>query len=260
MKGFTLIETSIALAIFAMIAGVIVGSIGFSSRVYEKSQEFMDLTQNNRIVLDSISRELRQAERVVTSLSNDKYNSEEEILFRDGHLNDITEKDTIQGGEDDILFLGNESSSEDGFYKDSYIKITGGSSNLEGEVRKIVNYEGENKRAKLNYPLEEGVDYFGIDYMIDTSYYYIHYFLDDDEVKRGVYAYYFSDDPDMYVPVDVTPPSGQTLEKEVLEINTIGEHFSQLRFWEDEAINIFVELEFGGRTLNFLRKVSGRNL
>ena len=260
MKGFTLIETSIALAIFGMIAGVIVGSIHFSGQVYEKSEQFMELTQNSRIVLDSISRELRQAERVITSLSDNRENSTEEILFRDGHLKDITESGTLQGGEDEFVILSNEASSEDGFYKDSYIKITDGSADLEGEIRKIVDYEGESKRAKLSYSLEEEVDYFGIDYMIDTSYYYTHYFLEDEEVKRGVYTYYFSGDPSMYVPIDVTPPSGQTLEREVLEVNTVGEHFSELGFWKEGEININAELELNGRSVNFLRKVFGRNL
>lgn len=260
MKGFTLIETSIALAIFGMIAGVIVGSIHFSGQVYEKSEQFMELTQNSRIVLDSASRELRQAERIVTSLSDDKENSEQEILFRDGHLQNITERETIQGGEGDVVVLSNESSSEDGYYKDGYIKITDGSPDLEGETRKIVDYDGSNKEAKLNYPLSEDIDYFGIDYMIDTSYYYIHYFLEENEVKRGVYTYYLSGDSSMYVPIDITPPSGQTLEKEVLELNTVGEHFSDLGFWKDEQVNIHVDLELGGRSVSFLRKVFGRNL
>ncbi|MGM0439192.1 MAG: PilW family protein [Patescibacteria group bacterium] len=258
-KGFTLIEILIAVGIFMIIASVITGAVVFGSDVYQKTEEFIELTQNGRVVLNSISREIRQAERIVTSLPDTKEYGENEIIFEDGHLDEITEKDTLQDGGGDTIFLSDSSSDQDGFYDNSYIKITNGPAELVGETRKITDYDGETKKAQLDFPFEEDVDCFGVDYMIDTSY-YVHYYLEDNLVKRAVYGHYFSSDPDNYVPIDASPPEGETLEVDLLESRTIGEHFNDLRFWKDQGVNTSIELELNNKEINLFKKVSARNL
>lgn len=259
-KGFTLIETLIAVGVFAIITFVVTGAIVFGNNTYRKTEEFIELTQNGRVVLNSMSREIRQAERIITSLSETKEYSEDEIIFKDGHLEQIIEQGTLQGGEEDKIFLKNSSSSQDGFYNNSYIKITSGPAELVGEIRKITDYDGESKQAQLAYPFEEGVDCFGVDYMIDTSYYYVHYYLEDGFMKRVVRGYYFSDEPESYVPIDSTPPEEQTLEADVLESRIIGEHFNDLRIWKNQGVNIYIELNHINKKIDLFKKVLTRNL
>ncbi len=257
MKGFTLIEIIISLAVFMMVVTIITGSIFFTSDVYERSQSFLELSQNGRVVLDSASREIRQAQKIITPLP-DEEESFNEIKFQDGHLDDIFEEGVIEGGEGRYLEIS-EGSEVDNLYKDSYIKITSGPQEVQGETRKIVSYDGETQTVELDFPISTD-NYFGLDYLIDTSYYYVRYWLEEDSVKREVSTFYFSDEQNSYVSINSVPPEGQELKKEVLESRTIGTNFERLSFWEDEGINITVELEEGGRGITLFKKVVGRNI
>ncbi len=259
MKGFTLIEILIAISIFIMIALIIGSVITFSGRIYQKSENIMEITQNGRVFFDAVSREIRQAERIVNSLPERKEDGVSEIIFRDGHLEEIEEEGVIQGGEGRFLTLPDESSDKDDFYKDSYIKITSESSEVNGKIRKVVSYQGDQKRIEIESPFKEDGDYFGLEYMIDTTY-YIHYFLEDNYIKRAVYAYYFSDDPQNYVPIDAVPGPGNTLNQEVIESRIIGEYFQDLRFWEDNGINVYINLFLKDNEIELFKKISGRNL
>ncbi len=259
MKGFTLIELIIAVAVFMIIATMVTGSAFLATRIYEESEETMELIQNGRVVIDAASREIRQAERIVNSLPDSKEEGVDEIIFEDGHLEYIREEGTLQDGEGVEVVLPTSSSDQDEFYKDSFIKITSGPSNLQGEIRKIVDYDGDTRTAVIDFPLGEE-DYFGLDYLIDTSHYYTHYYLEDGYVYRSVYAYYFSEDPKNYVPINATPPAGETMEEELLESRIVGEHFQEVSFWEEDGINIFVSLQLEDREMNLIKKVVGRNL
>ncbi len=256
-KGFTLIEITIATALFALSMSIILGIIFLSSEIYFQGERATEIMQNGRVVLDSASRELRQTRSLVTHLSEDDPSSE--IVFQDGHLEEIRESGTAEGGELYSITLSGDSSSEDGFYEDVFIKITEGS--LAGEIRKIVDYDGGTREAQLNLPFSEDTSYFGEKYIIDTSYYYIRYFLKENMVKREVYTYYFSGDENYYVPYNAVPPPGESLEQEILEDGrVIGEHFESLSFREENGVNILVELKKGRSEIMLLKKVFGRNL
>lgn len=259
MKGFTLIEILIAVSIIIVVATIIVTSIVLGGRIYDDGKEKIELIQNGRVVLDAISREVRQAEKITTTLPDNKSEAKNKIVFEDGHLKDVKEEGNIQGGSSRTITLPSESSSEDGFYKNMYIKIVGGSTDLEGETRKIVDYNGDTKEAQIEFPFNKD-DYFGLEYVIDTSFYYVEYYLKDNKVRRKVSAYYFSEDPSTYVPVNSTPPDEQIIEEDIFEDRVIGEHFNSLSFWEDQGINIFTELKLNNKEIDLRKKVSGRNL
>lgn len=93
--GFTLPETMVSVAIFVMVI-LLTGSIySLSQTSYKKSSDLAELTQNNRVFLDRLSRELRQAVDIITTLpptNNDPLNPPaEQIIFQDGHdLSQIT--------------------------------------------------------------------------------------------------------------------------------------------------------------------------
>lgn len=259
MKGFTLIEILITVFLSVIVATIIVASIVLGGRIYEDGREKIELIQNGRVVLNVLTREIRQAERIVTSLPDSEVSASEEIIFEDGHLEYVKEDGYIQEGDSRSIVLPNESSDEDGFYKNMYIKIIGGSPELKGEVRKIVAYNGDTKEAQLGFPLSEE-DYFGLEYIIDTSAYYIKYYIEDNKIYRKVSAYYFSETPELYVSIEAVPPEGQTLEEDILEDRVIGEHFTSLLFWEDKGINILTGLKIKNKEIDLHTKISGRNL
>ena len=253
-RGFTLIEIIIVIAIFSVVISMVSSTVFLSSKVYFQGERMTEIMQNGRVILDAISRELRQARKLVNLLPEEDPPSE--IIFQDGHIETIKESGFAEGGEGSVIILSSNSSLEDGFYEDAFIKIAN------GEVRKIISYNGEEREATLNLPFDDIINYFGEEYFIDTSYYYIRYFLDDGGlIKREVYTYYFSGDENYYIPYNAVPPSGETLEKETLEsAQVVGEHFESISFWEDDGVNIFVSLKIGRTEINLLKKVFGRNL
>lgn len=88
-KGFTLPEIMISLTIFVMVI-LITGSIySLAQKSYKKSSDLAELTQNNRVYLDRLSRELRQSVNIITTLpptDDDPANPPaDQIIFQDGH-------------------------------------------------------------------------------------------------------------------------------------------------------------------------------
>jgi len=262
MKGFTLVEILVIIGIFVVILITIVNGIVLANRIYWEGEKMTEIMQNGRVVLSSISREIRQSRKIVTSLPEDDYDPPSEIIFQDGHLARIIEKDVALGGSADKIILADPSSGERDFYKDAFIKILDGPEEITGEIRKIISYDGEIKEARLEFPFESSIEYFGSEYLIDTSYYYIRYHLDENgSVWREIFTYYFSGSPDTYVPFNADPPQGESLETENLESpQIIGEHFREVGFWGSKLISISLILEKDGREVNLLKKVFGRNL
>lgn len=87
--AFTLIEILIAMTIGSVILLALYGIYAVSSKSYLRSTDQSELTQNARIALERISRDLRQAEEIATSLpptNTDPLNPPAtQILFQDGH-------------------------------------------------------------------------------------------------------------------------------------------------------------------------------
>jgi len=89
LTGFTLPEIMVSLAIFVMVI-LLTGSIfSLSQTSYKKSSDLAELTQNNRVYLDRLSRELRQSINIITTLppiDDDPLNPPaDQIIFQDGH-------------------------------------------------------------------------------------------------------------------------------------------------------------------------------
>jgi prepilin-type N-terminal cleavage/methylation domain-containing protein len=80
-KGFTIIEIMSSLSIFLIIM-LLVGSVYIlAQRTYNRGTSQNELIQNARVCLDRLSRELRQAEFLVTDVSA----TTTELYFQDGH-------------------------------------------------------------------------------------------------------------------------------------------------------------------------------
>lgn len=81
----SLIEFLIAVFVLIIVLTVTASVYTSSQRAWQKGVELNEITQNSRIAIDRISRELRQTDEVITDLPA------EEIEFQDGH-----NKETLQ--------------------------------------------------------------------------------------------------------------------------------------------------------------------
>ena len=89
--GFTLTETLIAILLLALIILLVLSVYLVGQRAYRQTDDRAELTQNGRVILDRLERELRQAKEIITALPPDNSNPDllpHEIMFEDGH--DIT--------------------------------------------------------------------------------------------------------------------------------------------------------------------------
>jgi prepilin-type N-terminal cleavage/methylation domain-containing protein len=93
-KGFTLIEVIVVVFLSVMILGILYNILLLTQKARKSGDIHLELIQNGRIILDRISRELRQSETIITEIPQINNDPElappAEIEFQDGHdLNDI---------------------------------------------------------------------------------------------------------------------------------------------------------------------------
>ncbi len=86
MKGFTLVEVLVVIIIFSLIMGVIYSSFWLSQKAYQEGETSAELTQNGRVILERIIREIRQAKEIVSDLPSDMNDAVNFIEFEDGHI------------------------------------------------------------------------------------------------------------------------------------------------------------------------------
>ena len=95
-RGFTLVELLVATIVASILVSVTVSLYGLIRKSMAQDQAKADLAQNARVSLDRISRELRQANSIVTNLpaspADNSVAEPHEIEFEDGHANDLTYK------------------------------------------------------------------------------------------------------------------------------------------------------------------------
>ncbi len=89
-SGFTLLETLFAVSISMLLFFIITYLYTVNQNVYKTADKKNEITQNARVVIDRISREIRQTQDMVSDLPPDASNPAElpqEIIFQDGHNN-----------------------------------------------------------------------------------------------------------------------------------------------------------------------------
>lgn len=87
--GFTLAEVLVSMVIIILILIIVSSAFTLNQRVFRKSNIKAELTQNGRIVLDLMAREIRQAKDIVTVLPPDNSNPaaiSHQLEFEDGHV------------------------------------------------------------------------------------------------------------------------------------------------------------------------------
>jgi len=87
-KGFTLIELLITIAVLTLISGAVYTSFTLSQKAYRESETSAEITQNGRVILERMNREIHQAKEIVGDFPEEKGSAEDEITFEDGHIVD----------------------------------------------------------------------------------------------------------------------------------------------------------------------------
>ena len=86
--GFTLIEVIIALAISSLIFLLLTSIYIIAQNTYKQADAKGEITQNGRVILDRMVREIRQTPDIITQLpsnASDTAALPSEIMFQDGH-------------------------------------------------------------------------------------------------------------------------------------------------------------------------------
>ncbi len=256
-KGFTLTELLLVISLLLIITSAISGINLLSQRAYREGELVAEITQNGRVILERMVREIRQTKEIVTELPEEEINPLEEIMFHDGHIPSIIEQDLAQGAGIKTIFLEFDASSQDDYYNNMFIKIIEGIGS--GQTREIVDYNGATKEAQIRSEWDT-IPLAGSTYKIDSSYYYIRYFREGIDVKRQVVVYYFSGDSNVYVSWNAMPPAGQTIEDDILQEQLVGEYVTNLNFWGLRVINISIVLEKKNKKIDLETKIFTRNL
>lgn len=103
MKSFTLIEVLVTVTIFALVGAGIYSSHVLSQKAYKEGEVSAEITQNGRVIMERMTREIRQAKEVVGDFPEEEAEAVSEITFEDGHISDsyhyihyFISSDTIQ--------------------------------------------------------------------------------------------------------------------------------------------------------------------
>lgn len=260
-RGFTLTEMVVAITIFVLILVTVYSSYTLSHRAYREGERAAEITQNGRVILERVVREIRQAKAIAMELSEERAGATSTIIFQDGHLPSTFEEGQVQEATLETIRLDSTASSEEDYYKGMFITVINPATGVT-QTREIDDYDGENREAEVKEDWDT-IPAIGWNYQIDSSYYYIHYYRDaQNNVWRRVLAYCFSEDgincadPLVYVSWNAASKIEVVLEQPKI----IGEHVSQMEFWGEKTINIALTLAKKGKTLNLETKVLGRNL
>lgn len=87
-KGFTLVEIIIVMTISVIIFGLITSVYIISQKAYSETDTKAEITQNGRVILDRMIREIRQTPDIITQIPPDTSEPSllpSEIKFQDGH-------------------------------------------------------------------------------------------------------------------------------------------------------------------------------
>lgn len=86
LTGFTLTEVLVTIAVFVLVIGAIYSVNLFNQKAYLEGEIAVEITQNGRVILERMTREIRQAKEIAPALPVERVNATDEIIFEDGHI------------------------------------------------------------------------------------------------------------------------------------------------------------------------------
>jgi len=87
-NGFTIIELLVSITIAVILFGAVTAIYNIGQNIYYRTDAKAEITQNGRVILDRLIREVRQTPNIITTLpptTDDPPNLPSEIMFEDGH-------------------------------------------------------------------------------------------------------------------------------------------------------------------------------
>lgn len=84
-KGFTLSEILVAIFIFLLVIRAIYSGHLLSYRSYQAGEKTAEIDQNGRVILERMSREIRQTREIINEFPDQEINATDSIEFEDGH-------------------------------------------------------------------------------------------------------------------------------------------------------------------------------
>lgn len=87
-KGFTLVEILIITFIFLLIIRALYSGYLLSYRSYQAGEKSAEVVQNGRVILERISREVRQTRKIIDEFPDQEINATDSIAFEDGHVSE----------------------------------------------------------------------------------------------------------------------------------------------------------------------------
>lgn len=87
-KGFTLVEVLVVIVIIGLVMGAIYSGYLLSQRASREGEISAEITQNGRVILERMTREIRQAREIVNELPEEEPSATSTIIFEDGHISD----------------------------------------------------------------------------------------------------------------------------------------------------------------------------
>lgn len=99
-KAFTLTELLVSITVFILVIGAVYGTFILNQRAYREGEISAEIIQNGRVILERITREVRQTKEIVTELPDTSAEAISTIEFEDGH--DISYLHYIRYFRDDI--------------------------------------------------------------------------------------------------------------------------------------------------------------
>ncbi|MBI4779345.1 prepilin-type N-terminal cleavage/methylation domain-containing protein [Candidatus Falkowbacteria bacterium] len=182
--GFTLLEIIVSISLFTIIIILVSNVFLVTQNAYNKNSNIAELTQNARVSLDRISRELRQSSNIITALP-------------------ATDNDPSNP-------LANQISLQDGH-----------------DVSQIT---------------------------------YLRYYLDGTNLMREHKAYYFIQEPSVYVAYNALDQGGAAPMETIIDNRVVGEYFTELNFWgANGLINISLNLTKNQNAFSIKTSIFSRN-
>lgn len=176
-SGFSLLEIIVALSLFTIAIVMVTSMYTISSRSYNRASAKAELSQNGRVALNRMNRELRQSKEIVTDLSSERSNAKDRIMFQDGHDTDKITYIEYYLDEQELWRL--ESAYFFSSEEDVYVKYN------------TKNESGESPEKKVLSDKLVGQHFNALSFWGDKELVHIHYDLRlrKDELKMGTSVY-----------------------------------------------------------------------
>jgi Tfp pilus assembly protein PilW len=175
--GFTLLETVISIGLFVMAIMLVTSMYAIIQKAYKAGADKAEVTQNARVSLDRMSREIRQAVHFVGNLPNSTTTATSSLEFQDGHDQSVINyiKYYLSGSnlmrEYKYYYFESSPSTHVRWYDlsgSTKPSATTTSSVIIGEYFKDINFYGTSTGVNIKMSIEKNTNIYNIETLLYT--------------------------------------------------------------------------------------------